>query len=131
MSQGIPTGHNEPIRSTDEFRKLDVGSETDVKHLLEAGRQVLRQNPRLTEAEFRSLMLERFRAGDQGLQRDKAGMTASPGHGAADGVFAVFLLPWTIFRWLGWRGRLTRHHAEMGEVVGVLRGEGYFTSTLT
>src|SRR5262245_5061434 len=95
--------------------------------LVETGRQLLRENPRLTEAEFRQLMLERFRANDQGLQRDKANMVASPGS-ATDGVFAVFALPWTFFRWLGWRGRLARHHADINEVVQMLRSEGHFGS---
>jgi hypothetical protein len=90
--------------------------------LLEAGRRLRRENPRLNEAEFRSAMLERFRAGDEGLQSDRANMTA----GEASGVFAILLLPWTLLRWLGWRGRLARHHAEMDEVVAVLRREGHF-----
>ena len=94
--------------------------------LLEAGRLLLRENPRLSEAEFRSAMLERFRAGDEGLQSDRANMTANPGAGEAAGVFAFFLLPWTLLRWLGWRGRLSRQQAEMDEVVAVLRREGHF-----
>lgn len=94
--------------------------------LLGAARQQLRECPNLTEAEFRNLMLERFRAGDEGLQHDKSNMTASPGHGTADGVLALFMLPWTLFRWLGWRGRLSRHRAEMDVVVQALRIEGHF-----
>ncbi len=101
----------------------------DVKPLLDTSRQLLRENPRLSETEFRKLMLEWFQANDQRLQQDKANLIASPGHGSADGVFALFMLPWTIFRWLGWRGRLARHRAEMDEVVRVLRGEGHFVST--
>src|SRR5262249_3712036 len=112
----------------DGQRQQDHGAAMDVSKLVEAGRQLLRENPRLTEAEFRHLMLERFRADDQGLQQDKTSMTASPGHGAADGIFACFLLPRTVFRWRGWRGRLTRHRTEMDEVVRVLRGEGHFAS---
>jgi hypothetical protein len=100
----------------------------DVQALLEVGRHLLRENPRLSEAEFRNLMLERFRANDQGLQRDRANMGADPGQGEAAGVFAFFLFPWTVFRWLGWRGRLARHRAEMDEVVRVLRHEGHFGS---
>jgi hypothetical protein len=100
----------------------------DVSKLLDAGRALLREQPGLTEAEFRSRMLERFRASDQGLQRDQASMTASPGQGQADGVFAIFLLPWAVCRWLGWRGRLARHRAEMDEAVRVLRAEGHFAS---
>ena len=96
------------------------------EQLLEAGRQLLHENPRLSEAKFRSAMLERFRAGDEGLQSDQANMKAEPGYGEAAGVFAIFLLPWTLLRWLGWRGRLSRHHAEMDEVVAVLRREGHF-----
>jgi hypothetical protein len=74
--------------------------------LLATGRQLLREHPKLTEAEFRNLMVERFREADQGLQQDKRNMTASPGHGSADGILTLFMLPWTFFRWLGWRGRL-------------------------
>lgn len=98
----------------------------DVNQLVEAGRGVLRENPTLTEAAFRDLMLEQFRANDRRLQADKRSMSASPGHGQADGLFAVFTLPWTIFRWLGWRSRLARHRAEMDEAVRALRREGHF-----
>jgi hypothetical protein len=71
-------------------------------------------------------MLEQFRANDQRLQQDRANMTVSPGTGDADGLFAIFALPWTVFRWFGWRGRLGRHRAQMGETVRQLRQEGHF-----
>jgi hypothetical protein len=98
---------------------------TDVKYLVETGRQILHANPHLTEAEFRNLMLEHFRASDKKLQEDKANMIVSPGD-SWDGVLALFELPWTVFRWLGWRDRLAGHHAEIDEVVRVLRGQGHF-----
>ncbi len=77
----------------------------DVDHLLKVGRSLLRERPALTEAEFRSLMLERFQANDQGRQQDTANMTVGGEPGPAGGVFALFALPWVLFRWLGWRGR--------------------------
>lgn len=80
----------------------------DVDQLIGAGRDLPRENPKLTEAGFRHLMLERFRANDQGLQADKRNM----GSGSADPVdriFSVLALPWTFFRWPGWHGRLARH----------------------
>jgi hypothetical protein len=95
---------------------------------MDIGRQLLLENPQLTEVEFRRLMLERFQANDQRLQADRRNMIAGPGSGEADGVFAVFALPWTIFRWLGWRGRLARHRAEVDETVRLLRQEGHFGS---
>jgi hypothetical protein len=130
MLPGIPPADpNKLVAPKDGHRQPDATLRPRaVGPLLATGRRLLRENPRLSEAEFRNLMLERFRASDQALQQDQANMTANPGHGAADGVFAIFLLPWTVFRWLGWRGRLARHHAEMGEVVRVLRGEGHFAT---
>jgi hypothetical protein len=100
---------------------------SDVNQLVETGRLLLRENPALTEAEFRNLMLERFRAADQGLQQDKSTMSG----GSADpvgGVMSALMLPWIFFRWLGWRGRLARHRAAMDEAVRVLRREGRFAS---
>src|SRR5262249_41115581 len=96
---------------------------SDVKQMIEAGRQLLREKPGLTEAEFRNIMLERFRAHDQGLQDDKRNMTSGPAD-PVSGVFSIFALPWAFFRWIGWRTRLARHRAEMDEVVGALRREG-------
>ena len=72
----------------------------DVNQLIDAGRRILLEKPELTEGEFRTLMLERFRANDQGLHDDKRNMSG----GAADpvgGVFSALALPWTLFRWLG------------------------------
>jgi hypothetical protein len=83
--------------------------------LVESGRQLLRENPSLTEAEFRDRMLDWFRAADRGLQQDTANMAVTPAAEPGSAVIAVFMLPWTIFRWLGWRGRLARHRAEMDE----------------
>jgi hypothetical protein len=93
--------------------------------LLKTGRQLLRERPGLTEAEFRSLMLERFRESDQGLQEDRATMTGGTDPG---GVGAVFALPWILFRWMGWRGRLARQRADVDGVVRILRAEGHFAS---
>jgi hypothetical protein len=100
----------------------------NVNQLVESGRCLLREHPGLTEAEFRNRMLERFRARDQGLQSDTANMTVVPDAGSGSGLFAIVLLPWVAFRWLGWRGRLARHRADMEEVVHVLRREGHFAS---
>ncbi len=97
----------------------------DANPWLEQWRHVLREKPKLTEVEFRNLMLECFRASDQRLQNDKANISAGPVD-PVGGVFSVLALPWIIFRWLGWRGRLARHHAEMDETVRVLRLEGHF-----
>jgi hypothetical protein len=129
MYPGISDGPSEPVRSGNSRPEPDhrVGM-ADVKQWVEAGRQLLRENPRLSEVEFRERMLDRFRANDQRLQQDRANLVASPGNGMGDGVFALFALPWSILRWLGWRGRLARHRAEMDEVVGVLRAEGHFAS---
>ena len=96
----------------------------DVSRLIEGGRQLLREDPALDEAGFRNRMLERFRANDQGLQDDQRNMNS--GMNPAAGVFSVILLPWAFFRWLGWRGRLARHHADMDEVIRTLRREGRF-----
>ena len=98
----------------------------DVKQLLETARSILRENPGLAEAEFRELMLERFREADQGLQKDAGNMVVGGDPGPTGGVFALFMLPWTLFRWLGWRGRLAKHRADLDEVVRVLRQEGHF-----
>jgi hypothetical protein len=119
MIPSIPPGDSDqPADAQDGQRSPDDTLRLrEVESLVQIGRRLLRENPRLTEAEFRNLMLERFRANDQGLQRDKANMVANPGHGEAAGVFAIFALPWTLFRWLGWRGRLARHRAEMEDVV--------------
>jgi hypothetical protein len=93
--------------------------------LIEAGRHLLREKPGLTEAEFRNLMLERFRTNDQGLQDDKRNMSGGPAD-PVGGLGSVFALPWALFRWLGWRSRLARHRAEVDEVVQRLRQEGRF-----
>ena len=125
MFPGIPPADpNEPVAAKAGRQQPDTLRPRDVAPLLETGHRVLRENPRLTEAEFRNVMFERFRANDQGLQRDRTNMVADPGAG----VLAIFLLPWTLFRWLGWRGRLARHRAEMDEVVRLLRSEGRFGS---
>jgi hypothetical protein len=102
----------------------------DVNQLVESGRHLLRENPGLTEAEFRNLMLGRFRANDQGLKHDKTNMTGGPAD-PVGGVFSLFMMPWILFRWLGWRSRLARHHADMDEVVRTLRREGQFASEPT
>jgi hypothetical protein len=67
-------------------------------------------------------MLERFRATDQGLQDDKRNMTNGPAD-PVGGVFSVLALPWTFFRWMGWRTRLARHLSDMDEAVLALRRE--------
>lgn len=124
-----PINPNESVTPAGGQRPPDLDApKADLQPLVEAGRQLLRENPRLTEVEFRNIMLERFRANDQRLQTDKRNMSASPGHGEADGVLAMFMLPWMIFRWLGWRSRLSRHRAEMDEVVRLLRRERNFGS---
>jgi hypothetical protein len=130
MLPGIPPADpNEPVAPKGGRQQPDATLRPrDVEPLLEAGRRLLRDNPRLGEAEFRNLMLERFRANDQGLQRDRTNMVADPGQGEGAGIFAIFRLPWTLFRWLGWRGRLARHRAEMDEVIRVLHREGQFGS---
>ena len=97
----------------------------DVNQLIEAGRSLVREDPKLTEPNFRNLMLERFRANDQGLQDDKRNMTSGPAD-PMGGIFSLLALPWTFFRWLGWRSRLARHRADMDEIVRALRKEGYF-----
>ena len=99
----------------------------DVNQLIEAWRQLLRENPGLTEVAFRTLMLERFREKDQGLQEDKRNMSSGPAD-PVGGVFSVFMLPWTFIRWLGWRSRLARHRADMDKVVRTLRQEGRFAA---
>jgi hypothetical protein len=98
----------------------------DVNRLTEAGRCVIRENPGLTEDEFRDVMLERFRAEDQGLEQDRRNMTVTPASDSGSAFFRALLLPWVAFRWLGWRGRLARHRAEIDQVVQVLRREGHF-----
>jgi hypothetical protein len=100
----------------------------NVDHWVEAGRVLLHEDAGLTEAEFRERMLERFRENDLGLQQDKRAMTASPAVDSGSAFFAALLLPWTIFRWLGWRGRLARQLADMDVAVRVLRGEGHFAA---
>lgn len=73
---------------------------SDGNQMIEAARQLLREKPGLTEAEFRDAMPERFRANGQGLQNDKRNMSS----GSADpvgGVFSVFALPWAFVRWIG------------------------------
>jgi hypothetical protein len=129
MLPGIPPPDpDEPVTSADGRRESDHRVETDdVKQMVEAGRRLLRENPRLTEAGLRKLMLERFQANDQRLQHDKATMTNGPAD-PVGGMFSVLMLPWVFVRWLGWRGRLRRHRAEMNEVVDVLRREGHFAS---
>jgi hypothetical protein len=102
----------------------------DRNQLLKTGRQLLRESPALTEAEFRNLMLERFREDDQGLKRDQTNMTGGPAD-PVGGVLSGFVLPWIFIRWLGWRGRLARHHADMDEVVQTLRQEGKFAARPT
>jgi hypothetical protein len=102
----------------------------DLNELVETGRQFLRDKPGLTEVAFRDLMLERFRANDQGLQHDKSNMSGGPAD-PVGGVFSVLTLPWILFRWLGWRRRLARHHADMDEVVRMLRREGQFAAEPT
>ena len=98
----------------------------DVNELLKVGRTLLEAQPALTEAEFRKVMLERFRSNDQGLQKDRANMSVTPTVGETNGLFAVFALPWIAFRWMGWRGRQACHQADMDEVVRRLRAEGHF-----
>jgi hypothetical protein len=129
MLPGIPPAdRNEPAVPDDGRRPPDERIRMrDVQPLLVSGRQLLRDCPRLTEAEFRRVMLERFRRNDQGLQDDKRNMSSGPAD-PAGGVFSVLALPWAMFRWLGWRGRLARHRADMDEVIRVLRSEGHFGS---
>ena len=69
----------------------------DVNQLIDAGRRILLEKPELTEGEFRTLMLERFRANDQGLQDDKRNMSGGPAD-PVGGVFSALALPWTLFR---------------------------------
>jgi hypothetical protein len=99
----------------------------DVNRLVQSGRDLLRVNPGLGEAEFRKRLLDRAVAEDQGLKAEAAGQGGGV-YAEGLGFFQLLLFPFFIGRWMQYRRRLAQYRADVNESVRVLRQEGHFAS---
>jgi len=99
----------------------------DANRVVQSGREILRANPGLGEAELRKRLLDRAIAEDEGLKAEGAGQGGGV-YAEGLGFFQLLLFPFFIGRWLKYRSRLAQYQADIDEAVKVLRQEGHFAA---